>query len=142
MERITAKDVLNGKGLSLWVNNIKKAEVNAANADSEIQTEEVAIAGQLANEDIEVGATGKGSLGFHAVLDDSLIVDVNNAFKKNQRFVFDLRSEIVNFSTGKTRRVMISNCKINKFSPLAVDITKLLSDTFEFSYSPKDVSIE
>lgn len=142
MEKITAKDVMNGKGLALWVNNIKKAEVTAISADSEIQTESVPIAGQLADEDIETGATGKGTLTIHKVLDDSLIKDVNNTFKKNQRFVFDLRSELTNFSTGSTQRVMISNCKINKFSPLAVDITKLLSDSFDFSYSPKDVDIE
>lgn len=142
MEKITPEDVINGKSFALWVNGIKKAEVTTATADSEIQVEKVPIAGQLSDGDIETGATGSGSLGFHKVLDDSLIKDVNDAFKQNKRFVFNLTSEFTNRYSNKTQRVSIRECKINKFSPLAVDITKLLSDTFNFTYEPGNVDIE
>ena len=141
MDKITAQDVVNGKSFEMWVNSLKKAEILTAQADSEIQVDKVPIAGQLADEDIETGATGNGSLGFHKVLDDSLIKDVNEAFKKNQRFVFDLRGTFENKNTGSAQTVIITDCKINKFSPLAVDITKLLTDNFNFSYSPKNVEI-
>ena len=141
MEKITAQDVVNGKSFEMWVNGLKKAEVLTAQADSEIQTDKVPIAGQLADEDIETGATGTGSMSFHKVLDDSLIKDVNEAFKQNKRFVFDLRNTFENKSTGSTQTVIITDCKINKFSPLAVDITKLLTDSFNFSYSPKNCDI-
>lgn len=141
MNRITAQDVVNGKSFGLWINNIKKAEVLTAQADSEIETEKVAIAGQLVDEDIETGGNGTGTLTFHKVLDNTLIQDVNNAFKKSKRFEFDLRGEFENKNTSKTQTVLITDCKINKFSPLAVDITKLLSDSFTFSYSPANCDI-
>ena len=141
MNKFTAADALNGKSFGLWVNGLKKAEVLTAQADSEIQTEKLPIAGKLSDEDMEVGSTGTGTMTFYSVLDDSLIVDINKAFKKNKRFTFDLRGVIENKTTGKTRTVIITDCKINKFSPLAVDITKLLTDRFNFSYRPKNCDI-
>ena len=141
MNKFTAADALNGKSFGLWVNGLKKAEVLTAQADSEIQTEKLPIAGKLSDEDMEVGSTGTGTMTFYSVLDDSLIVDINKAFKKNKRFTFDLRGVIENKTTGKTRTVIITDCKINKFSPLAVDITKVLNDTFTFSYNTENCDI-
>ena len=66
---------------------------------------------------------------------------INNSFKENKRFTFDLRGVIENKTTGRTRTVIITDCKINKFSPLAVDITKVLNDTFTFSYNPENCDI-
>ena len=142
MNKFTAADAINGKSFGLWVNGLKKAEVLTAQADSEIQTEKLPIAGKLSDEDMEVGSTGTGTMTFYSVIDDSLIVDINKAFKKNKRFTFDLRGVIENKTTGKTRTVIITDCKINKFSPLAVDITKVLNDTFTFSYSPENCDIK
>ena len=141
MNKFTAADAINGKSFGLWVNGLKKAEVLTAQADSEIQTEKLPIAGKLSDEDMEVGSTGTGTMTFYSVIDDSLIVDINKAFKKNKRFTFDLRGVIENKTTGKTRTVIITDCKINKFSPLAVDITKVLNDTFTFSYNTENCDI-
>ena len=141
MDKFTAADAINGKSFGLWVNGLKKAEVLTAQADSEIQTEKLPIAGKLSDEDMEVGSTGTGTMTFYSVIDDSLIVDINNSFKENKRFTFDLRGVIENKTTGRTRTVIITDCKINKFSPLAVDITKVLNDTFTFSYSPENCDI-
>ena len=141
MDKFTAADAINGKSFGLWVNGLKKAEVLTAQADSEIQTEKLPIAGKLSDEDMEVGSTGTGTMTFYSVIDDSLIVDINKAFKKNKRFTFDLRGVIENKTTGKTRTVIITDCKINKFSPLAVDITKVLNDTFTFSYNTENCDI-
>lgn len=141
MDKFTEADAINGKSFSLWVNGLKKAEVLTAQADSEIQTEKLPIAGKLSDEDMEVGSTGTGTMTFYSVIDDSLIVDINNSFKENKRFTFDLRGVIENKTTGRTRTVIITDCKINKFSPLAVDITKVLNDTFTFSYNPENCDI-
>ena len=141
MDRFTAADAINGKSFGLWVNGLKKAEVLTAQADSEIQTEKLPIAGKLSDEDMEVGSTGTGTMTFYSVIDDSLIADINNAFKENKRFTCDLRGVIENKTTGRTRTIIITDCKINKFSPLAVDITKVLNDTFTFSYSPENCDI-
>ena len=141
MDKFTAADAINGKSFGLWVNGLKKAEVLTAQADSEIQTEKLPIAGKLSDEDMEVGSTGTGTMTFYSVIDDSLIVDINNSFKENKRFTCDLRGVIENKTTGRTRTVIITDCKINKFSPLAVDITKVLNDTFTFSYSPENCDI-
>lgn len=141
MDKFTAADAINGKSFGLWVNGLKKAEVLTAQADSEIQTEKLPIAGKLSDEDMEVGSTGTGTMTFYSVIDDSLIVDINNSFKENKRFTFDLRGVIENKTTGRTRTVIITDCKINKFSPLAVDITKVLNDTFTFSYNPENCDI-
>ena len=141
MDKFTAADAINGKSFGLWVNGLKKAEVLTAQADSEIQTEKLPIAGKLSDEDMEVGSTGTGTMTFYSVIDDSLIADINNAFKENKRFTCDLRGVIENKTTGRTRTVIITDCKINKFSPLAVDITKVLNDTFTFSYSPENCDI-
>ena len=141
MDKLTAADAINGKSFGLWVNGLKKAEVLTAQADSEIQTEKLPIAGKLSDEDMEVGSTGTGTMTFYSVIDDSLIADINNAFKENKRFTCDLRGVIENKTTGRTRTIIITDCKINKFSPLAVDITKVLNDTFTFSYSPENCDI-
>ena len=141
MDKFTAADAINGKSFGLWVNGLKKAEVLTAQADSEIQTEKLPIAGKLSDEDMEVGSTGTGTMTFYSVIDDSLIVDINNSFKENKRFTCDLRGVIENKTTGRTRTVIITDCKINKFSPLAVDITKVLNDTFTFSYNPENCDI-
>lgn len=141
MDKFTAADAINGKSFGLWVNGLKKAEVLTAQADSEIQTEKLPIAGKLSDEDMEVGSTGTGTMTFYSVIDDSLIADINNAFKENKRFTCDLRGVIENKTTGRTRTIIITDCKINKFSPLAVDITKVLNDTFTFSYSPENCDI-
>ena len=141
MDKFTAADSINGKSFGLWVNGLKKAEVLTAQADSEIQTEKLPIAGKLSDEDMEVASTGTGTMTFYSVIDDSLIVDINNSFKENKRFTFDLRGVIENKTTGRTRTVIITDCKINKFSPLAVDITKVLNDTFTFSYNPENCDI-
>ena len=141
MDKFTAADAINGKSFSLWVNGLKKAEVLTAQADSEIQTEKLPIAGKLSDEDMEVGSTGTGTMTFYSVIDDSLIADINDAFKENKRFTCDLRGVIENKTTGRTRTIIITDCKINKFSPLAVDITKVLNDTFTFSYSPENCDI-
>ena len=141
MDKFTAADAINGKSFELWVNGLKKAEVLTAQADSEIQTEKLPIAGKLSDEDMEVGSTGTGTMTFYSVIDDSLIADINNAFKENKRFTCDLRGVIENKTTGRTRTIIITDCKINKFSPLAVDITKVLNDTFTFSYSPENCDI-
>ena len=142
MDKFTAADAINGKSFGLWVNGLKKAEVLTAQADSEIQTEKLPIAGKLSDEDMEVGSTGTGTMTFYSVIDDSLIADINNAFKENKRFTCDLRGVIENKTTGRTRTIIITDCKINKFSPLAVDITKVLNDTFAFSYSPENCDIK
>ena len=142
MDKFTAADAINGKSFGLWVNGLKKAEVLTAQADSEIQTEKLPIAGKLSDEDMEVGSTGTGTMTFYSVIDDSLIVDINNSFKENKRFTCDLRGVIENKTTGRTRTVIITDCKINKFSPLAVDITKVLNDTFTFSYNPENCDIK
>ena len=141
MDKFTAADAINGKSFGLWVNGLKKAEVLTAQADSEIQTEKLPIAGKLSDEDMEVGSTGTGTMTFYSVIDDSLIVDINNSFKENKRFTCDLRGVIENKTTGRTRTVIITDCKINKFSPLAVDITKVLNDTFTFSYNTENCDI-
>ena len=141
MDKFTAADAINGKSFGLWVNGLKKAEVVTAQADSEMQTEKLPIAGKLSDEDMEVGSTGTGTMTFYSVIDDSLIADINNAFKENKRFTCDLRGVIENKTTGRTRTIIITDCKINKFSPLAVDITKVLNDTFTFSYSPENCDI-
>ena len=141
MDKFTAADAINGKSFGLWVNGLKKAEVLTAQADSEMQTEKLPIAGKLSDEDMEVGSTGTGTMTFYSVIDDSLIADINNAFKENKRFTCDLRGVIENKTTGRTRTIIITDCKINKFSPLAVDITKVLNDTFTFSYSPENCDI-
>ena len=141
MDKFTAADAINGKSFGLWVNGLKKAEVLTAQADSEIQTEKLPIACKLSDEDMEVGSTGTGTMTFYSVIDDSLIADINNAFKENKRFTCDLRGVIENKTTGRTRTIIITDCKINKFSPLAVDITKVLNDTFTFSYSPENCDI-
>ena len=141
MDKFTAADAINGKSFGLWVNGLKKAEVLTAQADSEIQTEKLPIAGKLSDEDMEVGSTGTGTMTFYSVIDDSLIADINNSFKENKRFTCDLRGVIENKTTGRTRTIIITDCKINKFSPLAVDITKVLNDTFTFSYSPENCDI-
>ena len=141
MDKFTAADAINGKSFGLWVNGLKKDEVLTAQADSEIQTEKLPIAGKLSDEDMEVGSTGTGTMTFYSVIDDSLIADINNAFKENKRFTCDLRGVIENKTTGRTRTIIITDCKINKFSPLAVDITKVLNDTFTFSYSPENCDI-
>ena len=141
MDKFTAADAINGKSFGLWVNGLKKAEVLTAQADSEIQTEKLPIAGKLSDEDMEVGSTGTGTMTFYSVIDDSLIADINNAFKENKRFTCDLRGVIESKTTGRTRTIIITDCKINKFSPLAVDITKVLNDTFTFSYSPENCDI-
>ena len=142
MDKFTAADSINGKSFGLWVNGLKKAEVLTAQADSEIQTEKLPIAGKLSDEDMEVGSTGTGTMTFYSVIDDSLIVDINNSFKENKRFTCDLRGVIENKTTGRTRTVIITDCKMNKFSPLAVDITKVLNDTFTFSYNPENCDIK
>ena len=141
MDKFTAADAINGKSFGLWVNGLKKAEVLTAQADSEIQTEKLPIAGKLSDEDMEVGSTGTGTMTFYSVIDDSLIADINNAFKENKRFTCDLRGVIENKTTGRTRTIIITDCKINKFSPLAVDITKVLNDTFTFSYNTENCDI-
>lgn len=141
MDKFTAADAINGKSFGLWVNGLKKAEVLTAQADSEIQTEKLPIAGKLSDEDMEVGSTGTGTMTFYSVIDDSLIVDINNSFKENKRFTCDLRGVIESKTTGRTRTVIITDCKINKFSPLAVDITKVLNDTFTFSYNTENCDI-
>ena len=82
MDKFTSADAINGKSFGLWVNGLKKAEVLTAQADSEIQTEKLPIAGKLSDEDMEVGSTGTGTMTFYSVIDDSLIVDINNAFKE------------------------------------------------------------
>ena len=53
MDKFTAADAINGKSFGLWVNGLKKAEVLTAQADSEIQTEKLPIAGKLSDEDME-----------------------------------------------------------------------------------------
>lgn len=141
MENFNENYAIHGKSFQLWMDGDLMGEVLTAKADSELQTETVYIAGQLGNGDMVVGATGTGSLTFNTVIGD-LPSKINDCIKANKPFIFDLIGEIENKTMGGTRRVMIEDCKITKFSPLDVDITKLLSDSYEFKYNPQKVEIE
>ena len=135
------KEIFNGKFFDLWMNSSKKGSVKTASAESSLKEEEVAIAGQLGNGSVITGATGSGSLGFHEV-NDSLLKEINDCVKLGKPFYFDLITQNTNQSTGKYKRVKITNCKITKFKPIDCDITKLLESTYDFTYNPSNVDIE
>ncbi|CUU47341.1 phage tail tube protein [Clostridium beijerinckii] len=132
---------IHGKSFQLWMDGDLMAEVLTAKAKSDLTTETVYIAGQLGNGDIITGANGTGSLTFNTVIGD-LPKKVNDCIKSNKPFIFDLIGEFENKTYGTTRRVIIEECKITSFSPLDVDIQKLLQDAYDFKYNPQNVDIE
>lgn len=141
MENFNEYYAIHGKSFVMWMDGDPMAEVLTAKAKSDLTTETVYIAGQLGNGDIITGANGTGSLSFNTTIGD-LPKKVNDCLKKGKPFKFDLIGEIENKTYGGTRRIIIENCKITSFSPLDVDIQKLLSDSYEFKYNPNDVDIE
>lgn len=117
------------------------AEVKTASAESALESEKVAIAGQLGNEEVITGANGTGSLGFHKTY-NGLLKEINDCVKNGKPFVFDLISELNDPDQDGVERVMIEDCKITKFKPIDVDITKLLESSYDYSYNPNKVTFE
>lgn len=140
METFDGK-VIRGKFYSLWINGDKMAEVKTASAESALESEKVAIAGQLGNEEVITGANGTGSLGFHKTY-NGLLKEINDCVKNGKPFVFDLISELNDPDQDGVERVMIEDCKITKFKPIDVDITKLLESSYDYSYNPNKVTFE
>ena len=140
MEGFNESYAIYGKSFQMWMDGDLMGEVLTAKAKSDLQTETVYIAGQLGNGVIVVGADGTGSLTFNTVIGD-LPKKVNDCIKQNKPFVFDLIGEIENKTYGTTRRVIIEGCKITSFSPLDVDIQKLLQDSYDFKYNPQNVDV-
>lgn len=140
METFDGK-VIRGKFYSLWVNGDKMAEVKTASAESALESEKVPIAGQLGNEEVITGANGTGSLGFHKTY-NGLLKEINDCVKNGKPFVFDLISELNDPDQDGIERVMIEDCKITKFKPIDVDITKLLESNYDYSYNPNKVTFE
>ena len=141
MDKFEAKDVVNGKFYSLWINGDMYAEVKTANAESALKTEEIPIAGQLGNGVVVTGATGTGALTFHKVF-KNLGKEINAKIKMGKPFVFDLISELNDPNQDDTERVMVEDCIITKFKVIDADITKLLESTYDFSYNPNNVTYE
>lgn len=141
MEIFNESYAIHGKSFIMWINGDPMAEVLTAKAKSDLTTETVYIAGQLGNGDMVTGANGTGTLTFNTVIGD-LPKKVNDCIKQNKAFVFDLIGEIENKTYGTTRRIIIEGCKITSFSPLDVDIQKLLQDSYDFKYNPQNVDIE
>ncbi|NFO86446.1 hypothetical protein FDC58_10710 [Clostridium botulinum] len=141
MENFNEDFAIHGKSFQMWIDGDLMSEVLTAKAKTDLATETVPISGQLGNGDIVTGANGAGSLSFNTVIGD-LPKKVNDCLKKGKAFKFDLIGEIENKTYGTTRRVIIENCKITSFSPLDIDIQKLLSDSYDFKYNPNDVDIE
>lgn len=136
-----AKDVINGKFHSLWINGDLRAEVKTTSAESALKTEEIPIAGQLGNGVIVTGATGTGSMTFHKIY-GNLISDINAELKKGKPFIFDLISELNDPNVEGNERVIIEGCIMTKFKPIDTDISKVLEQSFDFSYNPDSVSFE
>lgn len=141
MEGFSAKNIVNGKFYSMWINGDLMAEIKTASAETSLETEKVPIAGQLGSEEIVTGATGSGNLGFHKVFGD-LIKQINAKLKEGKAFTFDLISELNDPNQDTTERVMIEDCKITKFKVIDADITKLLESTYDFTYNPNKVTFE
>jgi len=141
MDKFEARDVVNGKFYSLWLNGDMYAEVKAASAESALATEKIPIAGRLGNGTIVTGADGTGTLTFHKVFGD-LPKQINAKIKSGLPFTFDLISELNDPNQDTTERVMIENCTLTKFKVIDADITKLLESSYDFSYNPTDVTYE
>lgn len=141
MEKFEAKDVINGKFFSLWLDGDMYAEVKAASAESSLTTEKIPIAGQLGNGTVVTGAEGTGTITFHKVFSD-LPSRINDKIKAGLPFNFDLISELNDPSQDGVERVMIEGCTLTKFKVIDADITKMLESTYDFSYDPCKVTYE
>jgi hypothetical protein len=141
MTKFTENDVLHGKYYSLWLNGDLRGEVKTASAETALKTEEIPIAGQLGSGIVITGATGTGALTFYKIF-GNLAKDINAALKKGKPFIFDLISELTDADETDSERVIIEDCKITKFKVIDEDISKLLDQSFDFSYNPNKVTFE
>lgn len=136
------KDILNGRFFTLWVDNEEYAHVKTTKADSELETQKVAIAGKLGKGVIITGANGTGEFSVYDIVSDDLPKRINDSIKNGVPFTFDLTAEVENKSTGETRRVIIENCTSTSLNVLDLDIEKMLEKTYKFEYNPNNVDIE
>lgn len=141
MADFSAQDILRGRFYSLWINGDKYAEVKTGSAESALTTEDVPIAGSLGDETVVTGAKGTGTITFHKVIGD-LIKEINTQISNGKPFTFDLISELNDPNIDDVERVCIDDCTITKFKVIDVDITKLLEQSFDFSYNPTKVTFE
>lgn len=141
MTNFTENDVLNGKYYSLWLNGDLRGEVKTASAETALKTEEIPIAGQLGNGIVITGASGTGTLTFYKVF-GNLSKDINAALKSGKAFTFDLISELTDAGETDSERIIIEDCKITKWKIIDEDISKILDQSFDFSYNPNKVTFE
>lgn len=141
MDKVQAQDIVRGRFYSLWINGDKFAEVKTGSAESALTTEDVPIAGSLGDETIVTGGKGTGSITFHKIFGD-LLRRINESISNGVPFIFDLISELNDPNQDDVERVCIDDCNITKFKVIDVDITKLLEQTFEFSYNITKVTFE
>ncbi len=142
MNDFSASDIVRGRFYSLWIAGTQYAEVKTATAESALTTESVPIAGSLGDEDVVTGGKGTGKLEFHKIMNSDLLKEINTAISNGKPFVFDLISELDDPNLSDTERVCIDDCKITKFNVIDVDISKLLSQSYEFSYNITKVTFE
>ena len=141
MEKFSAQDIIRGRFYSLWINGDKFAEVKSGSGESALNTEDVPIAGSLGNETIVTGAKGTGTLTFHKTY-NGLLKQINAQISAGKAFKFDLISELNDPNQSGYERVCIDGCTITKFKAIDVDITKLLEQSFDYSYNPTKVTYE
>jgi len=137
-----ASQIARGKFYSLWVAGTQYAEVKAASAESALTTEDVPIAGELGDEIVVTGGKGTGKLTFHKIMNSDLLKTINSQIGSGLPFVFDLISELNDPNIDGAERVCIDDCQITKFNVIDVDISKLLEQTYEFSYNISKVTFE
>lgn len=141
MDNFDESKVVNGRFYSLWIDGEIYAEVKTGKASSELETEEVPIAGRFGKGTRIVGGKGTGSLTFHQTY-NGLKQKINDCIKNHKAFAFDLTSQSNDPEVEGQQRVVIEKCKMTKFDPLNFDITKIMEDSYDFSYDIENVRYE
>lgn len=141
MNQFDENSIVNGKFYSLWVDGELYAEVKTGKATSELESEDVVIAGRFGKGTRVTGGNGSGSLTFWQCY-NGLKEKINDALKSHKAFNFDLTSMANDPDVEGSERVVIEKCKITKFDPINFDISKLMEDSFDFKYDIEDVRYE
>lgn len=141
MDKFDESNLVNGRYYSLWIAGDKYAEVKTASAESSLTTQDVPIAGSMGDGTKVIGGKGSGSLTFHKTF-NGLLKKINECISNGKPFTFDLISELNDPTQSSTERVCIDDCTITKFKVIDVDITKLLEQSFDYSYNPTKVTFE
>lgn len=135
------KDLNKGQMSELLIDGEVYANIKSVKTEISSDSEEIYIAGKWGKETIFNGSSGSGSFVLYETFDgfDERALE---SFKELGYLEVTLKVRQWNPASGAERYLIIEEAKINKFSPVDIELGKISEKTYEFSFNPDSLSYE